>query len=332
MFESEVIRLTLESGKPVTGLKCGSGPIPCLISPPGSFYFGKLSDELKQQFTFYTFDDLWTYEKGKEVDKEAIEAQTFESLVAREAEIVRALKKKFGYPKVGLMGFSVQGLVAIGAASSLGADHVAFVMGSGIASTKLDPEFKAANAYFEKNTKIKHQDPERQNRFKGDQDDFEKIPNKRDLSSESLWVEAVRSIAAKQVYDYNDETVIKKLLEDWRETPDGKILCEPMRQRYFKDVLLHIDPKEVLKNLLNEDIPLLLAYGKRDYTTPPPKKAEREGLEQQHSHFFFRKYDQSVHYPSGEPGSQKKFDMDVREFLDKHEISGIFENAVSQQL
>ncbi len=213
-----------------SGLQCGTGSIPCLIVGPGSFYFNKLSDNLKQKFTFYAFDDLWAYRKGDPINIQMIESQNFDSLVAKVACIVQILKEHFHCGKVGLMGFSAPGLIAIAAGKIIGSEHIAFVIGSGIAATILDPEFKAASAYFEK-----YADQERKNRFQRDYETYQKLP--RDLSPLTFWREAVRCIEVKQVFDYNNEIVIKQLLDDWSFTPDGKIMCEPMRQHYFTKIL-----------------------------------------------------------------------------------------------
>ncbi len=41
----------------------------------------------------------------------------------------------------------------------------------------------------------------------------------------------------------------------------------------------------------------MLIYGKKDFTTPPPKKKDREEW-QKYATVFFKKYEKSVHYPT----------------------------------
>jgi pimeloyl-ACP methyl ester carboxylesterase len=339
----EKIQLNLINGKVLQGLKCGTGSIPCVIVGPGSFYLNKLSESFKEQVTFYTFDEEWTYSKGEKINTELINALTFDSLIDQVDNITQALIQKLSCRKIGLIGFSAPGLIAFQAANFLGPDRIAFVIGSGIASSQLDPKFTKANGYFEENA-----DEQRKIKFKQDNENFAALTsstangaplpdsnfvvdaatNHRRLSSNSLYAEFVRSLTAKQIADYANEDMVKGLINDWRFNPVGKMMSEPMRQHFFNDMLSQLSPQIMLAETINTSIPSMLIYGEHDFTTPAPSEAD---LNQwlTHSNFSFKTYKGSVHYPTWEPASQQTFDKDVLAFFSKY---GIHKSSLTENL
>ena len=331
------IKLKLGSNQVIEGLQCGEGTTPCIIVGPGSFYFGKLSEELKKEMTFYAFDEEWSCNKGERIAEKTIDNLDLNQLSIKVKNIVEALKKQFGYQKVGLMGFSAPGLIALDAARVIGPESIAFVIGSGLASSKLDPEFKDTTQYFET-----HAESERKNRFERDSKNFKALQEghesarplpdsnfeelnegtsekKRSLTPTSKYAELIRNIATKQVYNYADEKVVGQLISDWKFNPIKKVMSEPMRQHFFTKILSQINPQELVSRVLDTNIPFMSVYGEYDYTTPPP---DESNLKQwgHRSCFFSRKYVKSVHYPSWEIGSQTEFDKDVKIFFTQHGI------------
>lgn len=321
MFEPKAIDLIIDEKK-ITGLTAGIGSVPALIVGPASFYLNKLSDNFKRQFTLFAFDELWSCKEEEPIDAVAVNNENLLSLIIKVESHVNALKKAFNYDKVGLIGFSVPGLIAAAAALKIGSAHIAFVIGSGLGSDVMDKEFKGANHYFEK-----YADNERKARFIKDNEKFNEL-KKQNLNSLQQWQEAVHCIGTKQLYDYKEETV-GKLVADWSYTPDGKVMCEPMRTHFFEHILMEISPPELMEKLVKTAIPFMLVYGKRDFTTPPPKKKEREKWKE-HSNFFFKKYEKSVHYPSWEYAAQ--FDDDIANFLQAYQLNTSLEAGLEQQI
>jgi pimeloyl-ACP methyl ester carboxylesterase len=334
----EKIKLTLDKDQVIEGLKCGEGAIPCIIVGPGSFYFGKLSEELKKEMTFYAFDEEWSCNKGEFIDEKVINNLDLNQLIIKVKNTVAALKEQFSYQKVGLMGFSAPGLIALEAATVIGPKSIAFVIGSGLASSQLDPEFKSSNQYF-----AAYAGSERKNRFEGDSENFKALQQgdegaqplpdsnfveeisqetnekRRRLTPTSNYAELVRYLATKQVYDYEDHKTVEQLIAEWKFNPIKKVMSEPMRQHYFTNILSQIKPQELVEHLLDTNIPFMSVYGEYDYTTPPPDEINLKRW-QQSNRFFSRKYEKSVHYPSWEIGSQTNFDQDVKNFFAQHGI------------
>lgn len=303
MFEK--INLALAE-KEITGLHCGTGSLPCLIVGPGSFYLQMLSENLKKEFIFFCFDDLWTYEPGGRVKNEQIKAHTFDSLAKQIEQIVFALQKKYGYSKIGLMGFSAPGLLAFKAANALGFENVAYVISSGLATTKLDPSFKATDSYF-----MKYADAKRTSQLKEDEEEFTKLINSsKNIEPQLLWLLELQKIRTKQLYDYENTALLTKFYQIWNATPDGKILSETMRSHFF-GLLQEENPETILKNFMVRGIPTFLSYGQYDFTTPPPSRELREKWGESATILSFFKYSGSVHYPYFEEQSRAKFDIDL---------------------
>ncbi len=325
----EKIILDLGNNQKISGLKDGTGSIPCLIVAFGSSYLGRIPNNLKKIMTFFTVDLEWTCNKGEPVDKAAIEKITFKDLITNVKRIVKALKEQYGYSKVGLMGFSAPGLIALQAALELDEEHIAFVIGSGIALMKLDPDFKATNEYFEANAEL-----ERKEDFHKDQENFQKLKSgesgnappssnfftsengKKRLTPNSEWVAFACAMITKQLNNYKDPTNSKKYADEWRKTPDGKVINETMRLHFFNNILSTIEPEQILEALAKTHIPTFLAFGK-DYTTPRPNPALQEKMKT-YENIYYEEYSSSIHYPSLE--EPKKFVADTLNFFEKNNV------------
>ncbi len=67
---------------------------------------------------------------------------------------------------------------------------------------------------------------------------------KRSLTPNSHWTEFVRTLETKQVYDFQNETIVNQLIEEWQFNPFQKVMNEPMRLQFFGKILANLEPKK----------------------------------------------------------------------------------------
>lgn len=318
-------KLTLKNGETITGQQCGEGSVPCIIVGPGSFYLGKLSNRLKKSITFYAFDQEWHHSKNKPDYKN--EHLDFVFFVNRTKLIIEAIKNQFGFEKIGLVDFSAYSVLACQVGIEMGHEHIAFILNAGAASSKIDPEFKDSDTFFKQNA-----EKERVIQYNQDNENFKKLQagdmdaislpdsnfiementdkKSRRMTPTTYFGEFVRSLATKQVKNYQNPTIVEQLVQEWKYNLTGNVLSASTRSAYFNS-LSCADPIKMQDQLVNMGLPVMSVYGKYDYTTPPPQ----ENLVHQwgNKFYFFKVYSESGHYPSWEVADE--FDSDVINFI-----------------
>jgi len=282
-----LLELPLEGSKTARFIVAGEGPEICYIVGPGSFYLKGLA-HLCKQFTFVTCDGLWAHYKKDKVDEDVIQSTTLDDLIVHDRLAIKAIKAHFKRSKIGLLGFSGPGALALLHARDVPED-IAWVNGSGVALCPLDPSFSATDKVFKEKAS-----PERLADFESRQKNYQKLTqgdedakplarsnfftdpktNKRRLSVNSDYLEQVRFLAPKLVYDPGYEYAC---YIHWENNPLGQIVNQPLRVHFFMTMQAKLDAPALLKQLQAQGkVPILIINGKDDFITPMDAKIEAE--------------------------------------------------------
>lgn len=281
------LELPLEGSKTAGFIVAGEGPEICYIVGPGSFYLKGLA-YLDKQFTFVTCDGLWAHYKKDKVDEDEVNATTLDDLIARDRLVIKAIRTHFNRSKIGLVGFSGPGALALRHALDI-PDDIAWVNGTGVALCPLDPSFSATDKVFKEKASL-----ERLAQFESAQKNYQKLTQgdedakplarsnffidpttkKRRLSVNSDYLEQVRFLVPKLVHDPRYEYAC---YIHWENNPLGQIVNQPLRVHFFMQMQAKLDAPVLLKQLQAQGkVPVLIANGNNDFITPMDKKIEAE--------------------------------------------------------
>lgn len=264
-------RLTLplnDLGTQANFTVAGNGPRIAYIVGPGSFYLKELT-AMYPDITFVSCDEgEWTHRKSApDHSPERFQDMTAAQMVERDAQAIAALKQHFGCEKVALFGFSAPGAILGPQLLARSPENISCFVGTGIALSKTDPEFKASDEAFKTNepqrynlfvaaslnlaqlvsgtggealstTNFKEETLPENSAVDSPEAEDEKNPkptHKRNkLSENSLWVEGMVGMAGHKAVADPRANVGKIMDEHWRYAADPD---EPPHQNQLEDSL-----------------------------------------------------------------------------------------------
>lgn len=269
-MKTKIIELKLGNNPtPTRFITAGEGPEIVYITGPSSLYLQGLS-HLQKQFTFVICaDDLWTKSKtaeakAKEEEKNIKESKpsvttTLESLVERDKESIAAIREHYKRDKIGLMGFSAPGTLALKVALEI-PEQIAWVNGTGIALYDLGLNFEKAAEAFKKEASKPRQ----------------AIHTALYKTKPKDFLESIQQLSPSSIYD---TAYIPALWSLWARDPLGHVVSDEFRGHFFKEIQPKLSKKapELLEQLAKQNkVPILLITGEQDFVTPMPKDIEKQ--------------------------------------------------------
>lgn len=251
----------------------GSGQTVCHIVGPSSFYLRSLIQAgLADKYTFTSCDPLWTSVTADQ----AAQDSNLATLLTLEYEIIQAIKKHFKQSKIGLLGFSAPGCLAINYALQYPED-VAWLKLVGIPIQGTDPNFSSSDESFKM-----YADKKRVEKFFLDQTNLQdhkthsfysyQSPNSPpplftdNAKAHHTWLQQTMAIYHKAFYTDNLRYQFA-YFEHWKTNILGLEMNQRFRDHFFATILGQLDPLAHLKSLATR-LPITLYNGKEDYITP----------------------------------------------------------------
>lgn len=292
------------NGEKVECISIGRGSELCFIIGPGSFYLSSIisSSDIGEEYTFITSDKHWT-DSYSHHDTNL----SHDELIDFNHAVIHELKRRFCVNKIGILGISAPGCLALEYTNTFPED-ISWLQLISTSFEALDSSFTSSDKLFkEKATPERIQKYENAQKLKflieqgenfnetyfTEQDYDIDHGGKLVLKSNSAWI--LNTISQYHKAFFHDKIrYYLSLINHWEKNLSGQMINDSFRDHFFQNIFPKIDSLKTVKLLEKKSIPIQIFYGMEDFITPISEKILNELDVLQHVKLV--KYKECGHY------------------------------------